>query len=190
MQQNSGIDYKKKYMDLRARFVEALDVAFRTGYEQGSVEAQQQAMAQQQQIAQQQAMSGQQQPQEDAQDQQRVQAMPNEVNQAVAELDGLVNKSELTVDDLKKSIQNIKNELMFKSLSNVTKSLNQQKVQILPPPGHSIGYRNLPESHKQAVSMQGKLVDDIFKKWEQESQESTRDLANVLGVENILAKKE
>jgi hypothetical protein len=54
----------------------------------------------------------------------------------------------------------------------------------------SLSYKvNLPEESKQAVSMQSKIVSDILNKWEQEAQNSARDITSVLGTE-ALAKKE
>lgn len=54
------INYKDKYLQLRARFEESIDVSFRLGFEQGAQAAQQQQMQQQaQQVADQQAQAAQ-----------------------------------------------------------------------------------------------------------------------------------
>lgn len=195
MQGNDGVDYKKKYMDLRARFVEALDVAFRTGYEQGSNEQQIQNMAQQAQMqAQQAAMmnqgAGMNQPPNGAPDQQQPvpEAGGDEMDSAIAQLEGLVNKSEPSVEDMKKSLEAIKNSRMHQKLQKATKEAGKKMAQ--PPKPLSLSYKvNLPEESKQAVSMQSKIVDDILNKWEQEAQNSARDITSVLGTE-ALTKKE
>lgn len=56
----SVVNYKSKYLQLRARFEESIDVAFRLGFEQGAQAAQQQQMQQQaQDMANQQAQQAQ-----------------------------------------------------------------------------------------------------------------------------------
>jgi hypothetical protein len=45
----SQVNYKQKYQQLKQRFMESVDVAFRLGYEQGAQQAQMQQMQQQQQ---------------------------------------------------------------------------------------------------------------------------------------------
>lgn len=196
MQGNDGIDYKKKYMDLRARFVEALDIAFRTGYEQGANEQQVQNMAQQAQMQAQQAamMQGQitggpgmDQP-PGAENPESLEAADSEMDAAISELEGLVNKSEPSVDDMKKSIEALKNSRMHQKLQKATKEAGKKLNQ--PPKPLSLSYKvNLPEESKQTVSMQSKIVDDILNKWEQEAQNSAKDITSVLGTE-VLAKKE
>jgi len=205
MQGYDGIDYKKKYMDLRARFVEALDIAFRTGYEQGYNESQIQNMAQQAQMqAQQTAMmqgqmgaadysmqqpSGGEIPAPEASGQNvNPEAGGDEIDAAIAELEQLVNKSEPSIDDMKKSLEVIKNNRMFQKLQKATKEASKKMGQ--PPRPLSLSYKvNLPEDAKQAVSMQAKIVDDILKKWEQEAQNSAKDITAILGTE-ALTKKE
>ncbi len=197
MQGNDGVDYKKKYMDLRARFVEALDIAFRTGYEQGANETQVQNMAQQAQMQAQQAamMQGQmggapgmEQPTGTPDQQPVPEAGGDEMDAAIAELEGLVNKKEPSIDDMKKSLESIKNNRMHQKLQKATKEAGKKMAQ--PPKPLSLSYKvNLPEESKQAVSMQSKIVDDILNKWEQEAQNSAKDITSVLGTE-ALTKKE
>lgn len=56
----SQVNYKEKYLQLKQRFQESVDVAFRLGYEQGAQAQQQQQMQQQQQqVADQQAAQAQ-----------------------------------------------------------------------------------------------------------------------------------
>jgi hypothetical protein len=186
MTKTPGIDYKKKYEELKARYIQALDVAFRAGYEQGFNESQVQSMAQQAQMAQQQAqMAGQAMPQPTEMEQPQDQGLAeDELDQAIAQLEQLVNKSEPSVDDLKKSIEMIKNERMHKKLSSKTKSID------ITPKQYSQSYKlNLSENSKASVSMQQKVVDDILRKWESESANSSRDITQILSTE-ALTKKE
>jgi hypothetical protein len=146
---NEAIDYKKKYLDLRARMVSSMDLAFRMGYQQGAQEANQQAMqqqmqmqqAQQQQMMAMQGQTGQEQEgqpgepqpgQEEVVDQgqemgpggpqeaQPVGPQPEELDQYIGELESLVSKGELSADDLKKSIEKLKS---FQVNVRLTKSL-------------------------------------------------------------------
>lgn len=185
---NYGIDYKKKYEDLKARFIESLDMAFRTGYEQGYSESQVQAQAEQAQMMQQQIMQQQVPPGMDAQavpGQQAPQSQGSEMDGLIGELEGLVNKSEVTSDDLKKSIQNIKDVAMFASLSKKTKEIAMNKS-LNKFSNFSNSYKiNLSENSKQAITDQAKIVDNVLNKWEQEAQNSTRDIATILGTEAL-----
>lgn len=199
---NDGVDYKRKYEDLKARYIQSLDVAFRTGYEQGFNESQNQAMAQQAQQAAQQAQmmgagmqqppgaetvnvpSGQDQasaPDMEAQDQPTTQ---DELDQAIAQLEQLVNKSEPSIDDLKKSLELIRSEHLHKKMMKKTKSID-----ITPRPFSQSYKSNLSENSKAAVSLQQKIVDDILRKWESEQDQSSRDITQILGTE-ALTKKE
>lgn len=197
---NDGIDYKKKYEDLKSRYIQSLDIAFRTGYEQGFNESQNQNMAQQAQMMQQQAaasaqnagMPGAGQPGAEgpagaAGDQIEVpsgEQGSGDMDQAIAELEQLVNKSEPSISDLKKSIELLKSENAQKKNSKKTKSID------ITPKQYSQSYKvNLPENSKAAVAMQQKVVDDILRKWEQEQNSSSRDIVQILGTE-ALTKKE
>lgn len=183
--ENNGVDYKKKYQNLRARYIEAIDVAYRSGFEAGMSKAQQDSIAQQMQMQaqQMQQMQGGMPPQGAGQERppQQMQG-PDEVSQAVAELESLVNKSEPSIDDLKKTINTLKDNLMHKSLSEKTKEIGLPKV-------YSNSYKvNLPENSKQEVAVQAKIVDDILNKWSQESSEASRDIATALGTESLTKK--
>lgn len=196
--ENTGVDYQKKYMDLRARFIESLDIAFRSGYEQGYNESQVQAqaeqaqmMAQQMQAQQAQMQGGQIPPGMEGQA-----AMPgqqqqgSEMDSAIAELESLINKSEITKDDLKKSIEALKTQTMLNKISKMTLGLKKAETKKLLPPAYSKSFSiNLSENSKQAVTGQQKIVDDLLSKWSDEQSKSTRDISQVLNTE-ILTKKE
>jgi hypothetical protein len=167
----NGIDYKKKYMDLRAQMVSSMDLAFRMGYEQGSKEAQMQA-AQQQAMAQQQ-MAAQQQPGQPGAGQQPGQA--EELDQYIAELEGLVNKNEISQDDLKKSLDKIKTFQTFSKMKPI-------KI-------GNIASANMGAQTKKELSMQEKVIEGIMLKWEKEAPNAASDILSAVSTE-ALTKKE
>lgn len=206
----SGIDYKAKYMDLRARFIEALDLSFRQGYEQGQKDAQIESSMQQAQMAMQQAqqMSGQQQDpnQEQPQDPAQAGAAPEmmaqqgqnsgtELDSLIGELEGLVNKSEISKEDLKKSISAIKESAMFMGLNKAISKNSPFKSRLKPVAipmnkGMSGSYsHNLSSEDKKAVAMQQAIIDNVFKKWENESADTGTKITQTISTE-ALTKKE
>ena len=208
-----SVDYKKKYLDIRAKMVTSMDMAFRMGYEKGGSDAaQQQMQMQQQQLQQQQAqmaqMQGQgqdpsqqgmdpgQDPSQDPSQQgaqdlsQNPNGMPGapqqeELDQYIGELESLVSKGEISAEDLKKSITKIKN---FQSNTRLNKSLNALKSnkQFKLNPNASV---NMTSNDKQNLSMQEKIVSEIMKKWENEAPKTTSQAMQALGVE-VLTKGE
>lgn len=192
-------DWKTKYMDIRAKLKESTDVAFRLGYERGMKDgtqaAQMQAMAQQQQ--QQAAMMGGQpgqpgqpggDPSQDPsmqggdpsaggmppeaggedQDPQMGAAAPgaeemedaggggSELDQHIDELQGLVAKGEKpTVLDIRKAVQ---------ALAGIRKSQKNAWA----------------KKTEKIIPAQKKLVDDIFKKWEKESEKPSAGLEEII----------
>lgn len=207
------VDYKKKYQDLRARFVGSLDMAFRMGYEQGANEATMQAQAQQAQAAMQQAQNAQAQvgamgggaPQDDQammdadqaagpQDPsmqapggisagqagfQPVPPQSEELDGYISELEGLVSKSEVAPEALKKSIEKIKNFQMNTKLAKSMKGLGFSKR----------AAKNLSPSAKKDLSLQEQVLDNIMAKWEKEAPRTVSDAMQVIGTE-ALSKKE
>ena len=201
---SDSVDYKKKYQDLRGRFINSMDSAFRMGYEKGSGDAQMQQMQQQQaqqaqmqQQMQQAQMQGQdpgmaqdpnaqdpnaQDP--NAQQAQGAQQQPGsqeELDQYISELEGLVNKSEIKSDDLKKSLEKIKT---FQMMSKI-KFKPMAKSNSFAPQAAA----NLTGNAKRELSLQQKIIDDIMTKWEQEAPKSIGEAMQVLGTE-ALTKKE
>jgi hypothetical protein len=53
----SQINYKQKYEEIKAKYMQDVDTSFRLGFEQGFVQAQQESMVQQQQMQQEQAQN-------------------------------------------------------------------------------------------------------------------------------------
>lgn len=178
---NNKVDYKKKYLDLRSKFVSSLDVAYRLGYEQATKDAtvqqaqmqMQQAQMQMQQAAQQQGMIGQQMggsPEEmaAAQDQELQEGQDqqpsedgNEVDQYIAQIEDLVNKTENVPEDLKKALQGIK--------------------AVKTKPNFSFSYKhNLPEQQKKVLTKQEEIVENLMKKWDEEAKNVTNDIIKTI----------
>lgn len=187
MTDNSGVDWKKKYMDLRARFIESLEIGYRSGYEQGASEKQMELMMQQAQQAQAEAQQMQmgQMPQQAQEDGQQAQVGPDEIDSAIAELESLVNKSEGdTKNDLKKSLENLKLVKVSKDFEKTLKKSKVKEFSLFPKKVSNSYTYNMPGEKKQAVGMQNKIIDDIFKKWNHESEKTTRSILDVLGTES------
>lgn len=180
---SGGIDFKAKYYSLRSRYVTAIDLAFRSGYEQGyndgSQSQQQQMMA---------GMQGMGMPQQGAPEQGAPQGAPQQgapeaeaqdqqLNEYIQTLESLVNKSEPSVDDLKKSISNIK-----KIQAEKAHNMAMKKIA-------STGYKNLNHKQKQAVSMQEKIVNDLMNKWENEEKDVAKTLTRLASTEALTRGK-
>lgn len=192
---SNGINWEKKYKDLRSTFVEALDVSYRNGYEQGMNDAaaqqiqeqQAQMAAQQQQQAQ---MMGQMSAPQQGQEAQGYSPVgPDEMDSAISELEQLVNKSEDSenLQKLKKSLESLR---MAKATKDLVTSLkkNKFKESVITGPVLKSMRAHVPTETKKEVAMQSKVIDDVFKKWNAESQASTNNILDVLGVENISKK--
>ena len=171
-------DYKKKYLDIRSKLIESVDVAFRDGYEQGMKEgaeqAQQQAeqeqmMMEQQQMQQEAAMNGQ---APEAMDGVPPEApmgeeemMPeemggeeagSELDQHISELEGMVSKGEKPkIADLRKAVAGM-----------VDLRKNQKNV--------------FAKKTEKIISGQKNLVDNILNKWEKEATSVTENLEEVI----------
>jgi hypothetical protein len=179
-------EWKIKYMDLKQKFLDATDTAYRLGYEQGAKEMQmdmqaqqaQQAM-QQAQMAQQSAMGGGQPPvdeqgnpipEEEMQPgMEGGEEMPPEADPEVSqqlddhinELESLVAKGEKpTIKDMRKVVENLV------TLRKSQKQKWQGKI-------------------KKEATVQKKFVDGILAKWAEESKDVTEELADQIKKEGL-----
>ena len=192
--------WKTKYQDLKMKFINAVDNAFRMGMEQGLLQAQIQQVQDQQMQAQ--AQQGQASPaqsggstdvngneigqtadtkvsepkfpepgQEPEQSQQQ-HPSGTPLDQHISELEGLMGKSELSDDDIKKAlehIQLIKND----SHSHHTREMSP----------------NLDHSSKEALKMQSDIVSKVFSNWEKEEKRASNDILNTLNMDGLLNRK-
>lgn len=186
-------NYKLKYEELKLKFVDSMDMAFRLGYEQGAKEAQleqlMQAQAMQAQAMQNQAT------QEDAQQAEQepevaeVHENGSELDHHIAELESLINKSEVSPQDLKKTLEGLKTFSKVKKENNELKR-SEKAVKALAK-HMELGKQakvNLNVQQKNALTLQHKIVNDIMKSWEDQEKKAEKDITNTLAIEGLLKK--
>lgn len=216
------INYKAKYEQLKQRYMNDLDVAFRLGVEQGMQQAQveqaQEAAAQAQAQAEAAAnggMSGQDgeqgAPGEEGGEEQgapgeqpgnTASAHPDgsELDQHIAELEGLLGKTEYGTEQyemLKKSLDGVKslrNGIKLKSdlakgdaaIKVIAKALgNDRGIKVMSKQAS----HNLSSNAKAAVSMQQKIVDEVMKSWNDEANGAAKIIQQIVNQEGA-SKKE
>ncbi len=184
-------DYKQKYIEMRHKLIESVDVAWRDGYEQGAKDAQMQAQQQQmeaqaQQAAQQAAMMGGAQPGQEGdpnaqmspeeeqmmmeqgggQEPMPGQEMPmegesTELDSKLAELQDLVSKGE------KPKV------LDLRKIVNELATVRKSQIE------------NFKNKNKKVETAQRSLVKNILKKWSDESKSVTDDLEKILATDGL-----
>ena len=193
-----NIDYKQKYLELKQKYKNSVDVAFRLGIEQGSQMAQQQQMQEQQQMQQEQGQGqeqGQPGQEEQGQEGQESEGQPqsahpegSELDQHISQLEGMVNKSELTIDDLeilKKSIHTLKFSAQMRKSDMSVKSIAKSMA---PKPKAQMGENakhNLNHTQKQAITMQEKIVSDIMAQWIDEENSAKHSITAIIANEGL-----
>jgi malonyl CoA-acyl carrier protein transacylase len=198
---SAEINYKNKYMELRSKYLNDVDVAFRLGFEQGGMQAQQDQMAQEQQQAQemQQAAAqgaaqpggapGEGQPGQPEQSQETGSEHPegSELDQHIAKLESMIAKPDgASPQELGKSIEDLKKlTKSWKEQSDLRKSQNAIKgiVKALHKPAFKMSKQasiNLNDTAKQAVTMQHKIVSDVMAKMEAEEKRATNSVETIL----------
>jgi hypothetical protein len=181
----ADIDYKAKYYALRDKLIRVMDFSYREGYEAGAKEAQMNSLMQQQQqqaaMAQQQAqmMGGEQEqemPQEAGQEATPEAGPSEDMDEYIQELESLVSKGEISSDDLKKSLEKIKAHSVKLKRPKPLRKLSAQVS------------KNMPQSGKEALTKQHMIVENVLKKWEEESQQAISDMGRLIGVDTIVKK--
>lgn len=215
---SNQINYKQKYQELKAKFMESVDAAFRLGFEQGAVQAQQDMMMMQQQ----QAMEMQAQAQSDAPGQEGygnqgspagAEQMQNpngeevgqpdsqnpagsELDQHIQKLESMLGKSELSPAELMETVQNLrKSQAKLVEAQELKKSAKAIPAiaKALHKPAFKIGQQashNMNSNAKAAITMQHKIVSDIMKSWEAEENKASKDIKAVLNLEGLNKKEE
>ncbi len=197
----SEVNYKSKYQELKLKFMNSVDAAFRLGFEQGMQQAQQQQAQEQamqaQQMQQAQAMGQQQgQPGEEGEEQpgQEEQAPDSahpdgtELDQHIAQLEGMLGKSEPGSEEfksLKKSLDGIRgfrNQLHSTSeMKKAEKAINAIGKALKPK--FTIGSQanaNMNSNAKASVNLQEKIVNDLMKAMEEEEKHAAKDITAIL----------
>lgn len=231
------VNYKQKYMELRAKYMNAVDVAFRLGFEEGGKQSQLDNANQQVQQAQaeKQAMAGAAPGQPPAENNNGAPGTPDqgsgadksgapsiqpapvdpakpapaagpggpapmkesenpegsELDQHIAKLESMIQKSEDPAADLKKSLdelkelsKNIKYQAELKksaeAIPAIAKALHKPQFKFGVQAAH-----NLNSTAKSAVSMHHNIVKNIMEKWEKEESKAGKDILSALNVEGV-----
>ncbi len=204
----NSADYKQKYDQLKMKYMQDVDVAFRLGFEQGMVQAQQDAQVQQQQMQQEQAQQGQ--PESLTQGQgskgspagEEQQANPNggkvtemepdadgsELDKHISELESMISKSENPTQEILETLAKIKEtSSLAKSYANhsgIVKDLHKPSFKLGVQASH-----NMSENAKVAVNMQEKIVSEIMQSWQEEEAKASKSITNILSVEGLIGKE-
>lgn len=209
---SAEINYKNKYLALRGKYMNDLDMAFRLGFEQGQQQAQQdQAMQAQQEQAQMDQMMAQAQGggapgQEGGESGEAAPGQPSEapmegaggseLDQHIAKLESMINGAPGGAsEEIQKSLQSLKalrkaelDKIQFKKSEQAVKGI----ARALHKPAHKLSVlasHNLSSCAKAAVSMQHKIVNDVMSKMHEEEQRASSDIKNILSVEGITKKE-
>lgn len=187
-------DYKLKYEDLKLKFMDAVDVSFRLGFEQGAQQAQvqqaqqqaQEAQMQQQQMEQMQQGGGQ--PgQQDPNSPAAPDSSGSEMDQHINTLESMVNKQDASSPqyaDMKKTLDSMKNLVEMKKSENAISAIAKAMK-----PKFAIGKganKNLSEHGKKALNDQEKIVSDLMKSFAEEEKKASEAIVHTLSLENLL----
>lgn len=199
----SDLNFKNKYEALKVKFMDAVDVSFRLGYEAGAQQAQQQASADQ--AAQQQAQSmqaGGGQPQqlgqpvgpqggvaseppngqEQPQPQQEPSEDPNsgsELDAHIGQLEQMVAKGDFSQMDLMKALSDLK----------AIKPVKADKYAAPMILSHQAN-KNLSVDQKQAITDQHKIVADVMNSFKEEAIRANNDVRAVLAREGLFKSED
>ena len=196
-------DYKLKYNDLKLKFMDAVDVSFRLGFEAGAQQAQVQQAQQQQadaQAAQQAAMG--QQPGQPGQDPNDPNAQPgqemgqdgSELDQHIGQLEGMLGSSKPGSPEqqtLQKSLDGIK---AFQSSLKQTYELkkSEQAIKAIAKSMRSpftLGKqatKNMSQPAQKALNMQEQIVADLMKSMDDEQAKASEAVTKTLSIEQLL----
>jgi hypothetical protein len=191
-------DWKLKYSDLKLKFHDAVDVAFRLGFEQGAQNAQVQ-QAQQAEATAQQAAAGQipgqeGQPGEMPGQESQQPSDGSELDQHIGTLESMLQKSDpadTSTIVMKKSLEGIK---AFKSSLKQASDLRKSEKAIAEigkhmKPKFTLGKaatKNMGEHGKKALNSQERLVSDLMKAMSEEEAKATESITKTLDLEQIL----
>ena|ERR1700676_9784 len=186
-------DYKLKYEDLKLKFHDAVDVAFRLGYEQGAQGAQLQQAQQQAATAAQPGQPGQ--PGEDPNAQMEPQQPDgSELDQHINQLESMVGSQKPgSAEDavLRKSIQDIKAfQFSMKQAAELKKSEKAiagiAKALKAPFSMNKAATKNLTQPAQKALNDQEKIVADLMKSFEEEAAQASKTIEKTLNLEQLL----
>ena len=193
----SEINWHTKYKDLKAKYMNDVELSFRLGMEQGlqqgKLQSQQQQMQPQLQSPQGPQMEGSQAPELQQPGQEIGQGngdQGSELDQHIQKLESMISKSEdLNMEDLKKTIQELKfaqeMKKSYAAIPKIAQALHTPSFKYSQQANH-----NLSTATKHTNSLQKKIVDDIFKSWEEQEQNASKDILSQLGIDGLNFKKD
>ena len=180
-------EWKLKYQDLKIKFHDSVDLAFRLGFEQGSQQAQLQQAQQQAQQAQAQlqamqqpGMPGQdpnaqpgQQPSDGSELDEHISTLESQLSQAQP---GSPEQEQLqkSLDGLKAFKMSVKNKYELNKTSKPAFTLSASAL------------KNMSEPAKKALTMQEQIVADVMKSMEEEELKVKEAVVKTLNLEQIL----
>jgi len=185
----SSTDYKIKYLDIRAKLIEVQDVAWRDGYEKGLKEgeqAAQQAALQEQQMMEQQMMQAQGGMPPEAQGGMPPEAQGGMPPEAQGGMEGEIPSGMETAQPPMDEEQGSELDQHINELEQlVQKGEKPSVVSVRKIVEQLSGLRkNQKEKYSnkviQTTSSQKKLVDNILKKWEKESEKISSNLEEII----------
>lgn len=197
----SQIDYKTKYLELKAKFLNTVDTTWRLGYEAGLKDAQLEQLQQQAQMAMQQPEPGKEQSgvegeaSEQPEETRQPSNAPNEdeLGQHIEKLESMLGKSEnissLELNDLKKTLNDIRSLQVQINLTKSMDSIKNSRLTKTSPLNLSPKIqKNLPENSKKALTLQHEIVSKVMEKWESESKQAANSIADILNIEGLIKK--
>jgi hypothetical protein len=191
-------DWKLKYCDLKLKFHDCVDTAFRLGYEAGAQGAQLQQAQQDQanaQAMQQAAMGGQPGQDPNAQPGQEMESPDgSELDQHIGQLEGMLGQSKSGSPEqaaFQKSLDGIK--AFQKSLKQASDLRKSEKAiaaigKAMKPAFtlNKTATKNLSEPAKKALSDQEKIVDELMKSFAEEEKKAAEAINKTLSFEQLL----
>lgn len=108
----------------------------------------------------------------------------SELDQHIAELEGMLKSEDATVAgllEITSKIKNLRQSMELKKSSMAISAISQA----LHKPAFNLGVQashNLSDSSKAAVNMQEKIVSDIMAQWDEESNKTSKDISDILNL--------
>lgn len=190
-------NWELKYKDLKIRFIDAVDLAFRLGMEQGL----QQAQVQQSQQAQASAEQAQQTQMGQDPNAEQGQEMPGQEQSDGSELDQHINQLESVLQKTEAgSLEHINFKKSLDGIRSFQHDLRQKyelkksekaiaaigKAMKTPFTLGKTATKNLSEHGKKALNMQEQIVSDLMKAMGDEQVKASESITKTLSLEQIL----
>lgn len=183
-------DWKLKYADLKLKFHDAVDTAFRLGFEQGANNAQLQQLQQDQAAAQAGQMGGMGEDPNAQMESGMGQNDGSELDQHIGTLEGMLNQSKPGSPEqagIKKSLDflfGLKQKYELKKSEQAIKAIG--RTMKAPFTLGKAATKNLSESGKKALNMQEQIVADLMKSMDEEETKAKEAITKTLNLEQLL----